>query len=455
MKFYYINLKTELRFIAILAIGLLMPIQALWAQSSTLSPFSIYGLGDTPNSAITSMSSMSHTGIAMLSTLNINNINPATQTFLSRPTFNLDLRNEFLLLTSDGQQQGNSLFSIENISLAFPVINAAKRKRNAAISFGIQPYSRVGYEVVSREEIEGLGQVEYLFVGEGGINQAYLTGAYDIFSDSGKVNTLSIGLTGAYVFGFVDRNRITLVDSTAISSNVFREDRNEISAFDWKLGLLYTRKLTFKEDKNEEIFGSFSVGAFFKPAATLNNATRQTAYTFVNNLNNPIVIDTLQTSVGSAPIATPNQFGVGFSFTYDNRWNVGLDVISRQWSQLKVNEVNAGLNDEFRISMGLEYTPDPTSFKQLPKIIRYRAGWSFEQTRLNVNGIQPSQIGLSAGLGIPVIATRSTSMFNIGTEYVLRGGQGLPVSENFLNLFIGFSFTPNQYDRWFVKRKYD
>jgi hypothetical protein len=430
-------------------------VEPIHAQYNTLSPYSIYGLGDEPNSSLASMAAVSHTGIAMLSTLNINGVNPATQTFVSRPTFNLDLRNEFLLLNAGGQQQANSLFSIENISLAFPVINSPKKKRNATVSFGLRPYSRQGYEVISREEVEGLGLVEYQFVGEGGVNDAFLTGSYDIIADSGKINTLSIGVTGSYVFGYFDRNRITVVDSNVVATNLYREDRNEVSAFDIKFGALYTRKLTFKDQKGDDVFGSFSVGGFFKPSMTLNGSARQTAYTFVNNPTNPVVVDTIQTSSGGSPITTPSQFGLGIGFTYDNRWNVGLDLISRRWSELEINGANANLNDAFRASLGVEYTPDPTAFKQLLRIVRYRAGFSFEQTRLNVNGTQPNQIGLSAGLGIPVIATRSTSMVNIGTEYVVRGGAGLPVAENFFNLYVGFAFTPNQYDRWFAKRKYD
>lgn len=425
------------------------------AQLNTLSPYSIYGLGDEPNSSMASMAGVSHTGIAMLSTLNINGVNPATQTFVSRPTFNLDLRNEFLLLNAGGQQQANSLFSIENISLAFPVINSPKKKRNAAVSFGLRPYSRQGYEVISREQVDGLGLVEYQFVGEGGVNDAFLTGSYDLIADSGKVNTLSLGVTVSYVFGYFDRNRITVVDSNTVATNLYREDRIEVSALDVKLGMLYTRKLNFKDDKGEDVFGSFSLGAFYKPSMTLNGSVRQTAYTFVNNPSNPVVVDTIQTSSGGSPITAPQQFGLGFGFTYDNRWNIGIDLISRQWSALEINGVNANLNNSFRASFGAEYTPDPTAFKQLLRIVRYRAGFSFEQTRLNVNGAQPNQIGLSAGLGIPVIATRSTSMVNIGTEYVVRGGAGLPVAENFFNLYIGFAFTPNQYDRWFAKRKYD
>lgn len=424
-------------------------------QINTLSPYSIYGLGDSPYSSHSGIAAMGHTGIATLSTLNINNLNPATQTYISRPTFNFDIRNEALLLKANGETQSNSLLSIENMSFAFPIINSSKRKRKATVSFGIVPYTRQGYEVVSNEMVQGVGNVEYRFIGQGGINSAFFSGSFDLIADSGKVNTLSIGVRGAYVFGSITQNRITTLDTNILASNLYRTTKNEISAADVKIGVLYTRKLNFSKEKNEELFGSVSAGAFYKPAVTLNGFSNDVTYTFVNDYKNALPVDTIAMTEGRSPTFAPAHFGLGFSFTYDNRWNLGLDISHQQWSQLEVDGVNQGLNNSSRVSFGAEYTPDPTSYKQLLSIIRYRAGFSAEQTRLNVAGIQPNQISLNTGLGVPIIATRSTSMLNLGIEYAIRGADGLPVTEQFFNFYFGFSITPNQYDRWFVKRKYD
>ncbi|MEQ9186261.1 MAG: hypothetical protein RLP15_00895 [Cryomorphaceae bacterium] len=428
-----------------------------FAQTNTLSPYSIYGIGDAPYSPLTAQAGMSHTNLAILSTHNINLTNPANVAYVTRPTFNFDFRNELLTLNSNGSTQTNNLVSIENFSFAFPLINDNKRKRRAAFGFGIKPYSRQGYDVVSYEAHPEFDVVEYRFVGEGGINSAFFGAGYDLIADSGRVNTLTIGAVGSYVFGSIFRNRMTMVDSLSAlaGSNLYREEQNQISAADVRFGLLYTRRLDFKKKDESSTIGSFSIGGYYHPSMVLNTNSHSLAYTFDGGSDAPRLIDTVDYRLSKNPTQAPASFGVGVGMTYDNRINIGIDVTTTQWSQLEIDGVNAGLNDDLRISTGVEYTPDPTSYKQLTKIIRYRAGLSYEQTRLNVNGVQPSRIGASAGLGIPIVASRSSSMLNLGIEYARRGSAGLPVTENYLNLHLGLTITPNQFDRWFAKRKYD
>jgi hypothetical protein len=427
------------------------------AQTNTLSPYSIYGLGDSPYAGLTAQAGVSHTNIAMLNVQNINVSNPANLAYITRPTFNFDFRSELLALSTSGTTQGNNLFSIENFSFAFPLINDLRRKRRAAISFGLKPYSRMGYDVVSYDQVPDFGLVEYRFLGEGGLNSAFFGGAFDVYADSGRVNTLTIGAIGSYVFGSLYRNRITMVDSTTFlnGSNLFREEQNEISSFDARIGLLYARKVKWNSGTEKEASGSVSVGGFFQPQVSLSTSTNTIAYTFFNTFTAPSLIDTIAYRTSSAPTIAPASFGLGLGMTYDGRFTLGLDLSSTQWSVLEIDGVNSGLNDEYRASAGLEYVPDPTSYKQLRKIIRYRAGLSLERTRLNVDGIQPNRLGISAGLGIPVIASRSTSMLNLGIEYARRGANALPVVEHYFNVHIGMTLTPSQFDRWFAKRKYD
>lgn len=431
--------------------------QGVFAQTNTLSPYSIYGLGDNVHTSLAAQSSMGGTSIAMLSTQNINIYNPATLVFVNRPTFNFEVKTEFLTLNSGGSAETSSLFSIENFSFAFPLVVNPQRKRKGAFTFGITPYARQGYDVASYETVPEIGEIEYRFLGEGGINSAFLAAGYELLTDSGRVNTLAFGATGSYVFGLIKNERITTLDNSVsgFGSNLYRGETHEISAADVRLGLLYTRRLFWNNNTPDAKTGSVSIGAFYKPSVSLNTFSNQTAYTFINDFNSPTIIDTVSFSKSNIPTIAASSFGLGFGFIYDGRISLGLDLTSTRWSELSIAGTNQGLNDEMRASFGFEYIPDPTSYKQLIKVIRYRAGFSYEQTRLNVGGVQPTRIGLTAGLGVPIIASKSTSIFNIGTEYAMRSGAGLPVTENYVNFFIGLTFTPNQYDRWFAKQKYD
>ena len=84
--------------------------QGVSAQTNTLSPYSIYGLGDNVHSSLAAQSSMGGTSLAMLSTQNININNPAALVFVNRPTFNFDIKNEFLTLNNGGTSETSSLF---------------------------------------------------------------------------------------------------------------------------------------------------------------------------------------------------------------------------------------------------------------------------------------------------------------------------------------------------------
>lgn len=424
-------------------------------QTNTLSPYSLFGLGDSPVSTLSSQAAMGHTNLGVLSTTNINFNNPATQTFINRPTFSFDFRNEFLTLNDGIQSQSNSIFGIDNISFAFPLINSFKKRRNASLSFGLQPRTRQGYDVYTSENVEGIGNVDYFFYGAGGINNANLAAAFDLIADSARMHTLSIGASASYVFGKLSRNRATVVDSNSASSDIFRTEELELSDVDFKFGLLYSHRLFFKKGTDDEKQGSFSVGAFFKPQASLRTFSNSYAITFLGPYYDPFAIDTLQKSSGENTTELPISYGIGASFRYGGQWTFATDFSSTSWSDLQVNGVPAGLNDELRVSAGVEYIPDYTAVKKLFKIMRYRAGISFEQSRVNLNGSQPTRLGMHGGFGIPIIASRSSTMLNLGTEYAIRGGSGLPLSERFWNVHIGMSITPNQFDRWFQKRKYD
>jgi len=425
-------------------------------QSNSQSPFSIYGIGDAQLSPASTYMGTGHAQIAMLSTVSINPLNPATFSQIARPVFNFDLRAETLVLDNATSNQSNTLVSISNLTFAFPLLVRAKRKRNAGISFGLLPRTQSGYETLTQETIPDLGAVDYLFTGDGGLNEMYLGLGYDIIRDSGAVNTLSLGVRGQYVFGNIERNRYTIFSPTVRASNVSRENQIEVSDGDFQLGVTYLRKLYVNR---EDETGFFSAGAYFQPSSNLSASERDYVYTYTGDVTNPNqdigVIDTVLNEDSGSEVVYPSSFGLGLGLSLNNRWNFGLDLASTSWSELSIGGVNADLNNSSRISFGTEFVPDITAYKRFFEVMRYRAGFSLQQTRLDVNGGQPLRYGINLGLGIPLFASRSTSMFNVAFEYARRDGGNIQVSETYFNFQFGVSITPNVYDKWFNKRKYD
>jgi len=425
------------------------------AQTNTRSPYSIYGLGDATSSNITAQAAMGHAGIAVVSPSNINSLNPATFPDINRPSFNFDLRNEVLTLSNGSTKQTNNLFSIQNFSFAFPVINDPKKKRKAAISFGLTPYTRQGYELSWEEKVPGIGDTEYRFFGSGGINSVYFGAGYELLVDSGRVNVLSIGAMGSYVFGHLSRNRITSFATSANASNLYRESALEISSADVNLGALYKHAITWKDKKDEEKTVLLSVGAFYKPAVNLSAYASANEFTFAGSYLDPEPIDTVIHSHEKTTVKAPAALRIGFSANLSGRWTFALDLVQTGWSRLSIGNTSENLKDATRVSLGTEFIPDYTAYKEFLKTVRYRAGLNWEKTMFNVNGVQPLRYGITFGVGIPLVASQSSSMLNFGIEYARRETSASPLTEGFFNLHAGFTLTPNKFDRWFYKRKYD
>lgn len=482
MKFCFITRPMNRLIIVLLSMWSVAAV----AQRSTLTPYSIYGLGEPSRSPVTAQSAMGHTGLAVLNSTTVNSANPASYGEISKPVFNFDLRNEFLILSSPSTSQSNSQFSIQNFSFAFPLVNDLKKKRRAGFSFGITPYTRQGYDLYFTEEQADLGEIEYQFTGTGGINNGYIGWSYDLLADrdSAEVNVLSLGVNGNYLFGQLNQTRTTQFSASAAASNLYRSSELEMSAWDVTVGALFKKKVIFehyKEDtldlsrfrirgdsikgwnrlkrdaKADDIPILFSAGAYFRPSMQMRSFYRTTAYTYSDTVPSQDPIDTIDASSSRGNVVSPASYGVGLSMNVNNRWVFALDLSQTLWTQLEVDGTNAGLNDATRIGLGVEYLPDYTSYQDFLKTVRYRAGFSMEQTLLNIGNSQPTRYGINFGLGIPLVASNSypSSMFNIGVELAQRQGSGTELRENFFNLHAGFTITPNRYDGWFVKKKYD
>ncbi len=177
---------------------------AAYCQINTLSPYSIYGLGDPSQSSISAQHGMGSTMTAVVNSSNINAQNPATYSDLRWPTFNVDATTQFHTLSNSSSRQTNSIGSLQNFSFGFPLLISPKYKRKGGLSFGIAPYTKQGYNIEIDEELADLGTVGYLFKGQGGLNTVYLGGAFDVLSakrDSGNLHSVSFGANANYLFG--------------------------------------------------------------------------------------------------------------------------------------------------------------------------------------------------------------------------------------------------------------
>jgi hypothetical protein len=126
-----------------------------------------------------------------------------------------------------------------------------------------------------------------------------------------------------------------------------------------------------------------------------------------------------------------------------------VDVNWRNWKEYQAFGRSDSLQNSFSFNVGGEYIPKHNSITSYWHRVRYRLGFRYENTYLNINGQPIKEFGISFGLGFPF--NRSKSMLNFAFEFGNKGTvENSLVQENFLK----FTFGLTIYERWFLKSKY-
>ena len=144
----------------------------------------------------------------------------------------------------------------------------------------------------------------------------------------------------------------------------------------------------------------------------------------------------------------PMVWGVGASYTWQNRLTVGADyerqyMASALYNGLPGGDPLNGLRDRNRLAVGLEYRHNPLGRKYHERII-WRAGISVQDEYLA--RINAKRITATIGIGFPLWSVGT--VINTTIEYSHRGSApGL--EDHSLRFTIGASIAEN----WFFKRK--
>ena len=216
----------------------------------------------------------------------------------------------------------------------------------------------MGYDLYDAETIPDLGQIEYRFFGDGGINSLHAGTGFDILANEKRTNLLSAGGNLNYVFGSISQNRATEIERSAAATNLFRQTSQEISAVDWNIGIrashidTIVRKIRINDSTFQEktTLILMSLGAYVRPGADLNTFTQTLEYTYTDSFNNPNIVDTLfeKTANGTTSLACA---WVGIQLQYWQQMGVATDYSRTMWSQLTIDGKNANLSDAQRITL--------------------------------------------------------------------------------------------------------
>lgn len=406
-----------------------------WGQAAS-SPFSYLGIGEPYGNALTHNQGMAGVGVSNPQYFYLNNQNPALLVFNRFTVFEAGFIGERRTIKGNGISETNGNGNLNYLITAFPV-----KLGRWTTSLGLMPYSTVNYKLNYVDEIEGntTNTVNVTESGEGGVNQAYWSNGVSLNKD------FSVGLKATYMFGSIIReyaNSLTNSDQPIpYSPTVYI--RNYVKDFNLSAGISF-HKDSIAGRKNYKI----NVGAVYDFRANLN-----TEYFARIERRNPAGVVDSSTLINNVPgnITIPSSMSAGLSVAKGDYWTVGVDYTYFDYSNFKDfnGEVQSWGTSGWKLSVGTEFTPDPTSLGNYLKRMTYRTGISYDKYPYLINGNMVKDFGLNFGFSMPVSRFSSLDFaFKVGQRGNLTDNT---IEENYFKIYFGMTFN----DQWFIKRRFD
>ena len=411
------------------------------SYSGTNSPYSQYGLGELVDQGSGFSRGMNNIGYGFREHNQVNHKNPAAYSAIDSLTFLFDagMTGQFTNF-----KEGNVKRNTKNANFDY-VVAAFRAFRHVGVSFGLLPYSNIGYKYSSTGNVNDLKSVTYTntFRGNGGFHQIYLGAGWEI------VKNLSIGANVSYIWGDYER-AITNAYSDSYINTISKYYTADVNYYKLDFGIQYTLPLN-KKDK-------LTVGATFSPKQSLNSDPECK----VLSVNSPTgVTDTISYKINDG-LSLPMTIGGGICYNHNNMLKVGADYQMQRWSEIGFPDyyVNNGVSsyelntnsfsDRHKITLGGEYCKNENARSFMSRM-RYRIGASYTTPYLKINGKDgPKEISVSAGLGIPIInAHNNRSFLNVSAQWVSQQASANMIDVNSFRINIGITFN----ERWFQKWK--
>ncbi|MGB1209778.1 MAG: hypothetical protein ACPG41_00045 [Lacinutrix venerupis] len=440
--------KLVLVFIALFAIQ-------SYAQETTASPYSFYGIGTLKFKGSVENTSMGGLSIYKDS-IHINFRNPATYGGNNLESFNNESRPvKFTIGGSHTSTKLKSNTSSDRVkSSTFDYVALSIPLGKLGFGFGLLPYTSVGYRLDTNNDA---GNLDTRFNGEGGLNKAFLSFGYQI------TNGLSAGIDANYNFGNIQNNTIEFnynSDGELLQTQSREENRSDLSGLNLNFGLHYQGMISDKL----ELQSAFT----YSPSSNITS-TNERSFSNVlvdiatgseiaptSEYSQTIEADLAAAGLDKTDLKLPSRISFGAGLGAPRKWFAGIEYTTQntsEFSNVLYENTGSTFVDGSTLSLGGFYIPQYNSFSSYWKRVVYRAGLRFENTGLQVQNQTIKEFGISFGVGIPVGTIRNPfSNANFGFELGKRGTtEANLIQENFLKFKLSLSLN----DRWFEKRKFN
>lgn len=422
-----------------------------FAQPLTNSPYSRFGVGELQYSGLSHHFSMGGILNAVQNDTTapfyLNPSNPASHASLRLTSFDAGIKSNTTALETSGKKFFSNQTALAHFAIGFPV----GQMKWWGTSFGLLPYSSVGYKIYDTTSVDSIGKISYSYMGEGGINQFYWGNGF-------RIKNFSFGVNVSYLFGdMIYASR----DSFPKSGNFFNAkllQTNRVSDFYFTFGAQQKIQL-----KNNWLFVP---GAIFAPEMKINVKKTIFAATYEYEFGVEVNKDTIMNEENIPDtILIPMMFGGGFVLKKGDKWLIGFDYGMQNWSLFSSFNPLQPLKNSQRFAIGVQFIPNKNAGIKEPygKKIHYRAGIRYSNSYLdaeklvNKSNATLNDVAFSLGAGFPlrkvkVGQTYSQSIINFGLEFGRFGTlRNNLIREQYLRAVLAFTFN----DRWFIPRKYD
>ena len=415
--------------------------------SNTMSPYSQFGLGVLAEQSQGFNRGMGGLAIGLRNGKMVNMQNPASYSAIDSLTmiFDAGVSGQITNFKEGGRRVNAKTAHFDYAVAAFRLLP------KVGASFGVVPYSNIGFNYYSAEYNNAESLTSSYFnvnhQGDGGFSQAYVGLGWEVLKG------LSIGANVSYFWGKYTKT-ITVVNSDSYVNTLSKVYSSSVSSYKLDFGVQYQQAL----DKDNLLTVGATVG--------LGHQLGAEALLVSTNYDNVNAISySTRDSVPDA-FKLPYTFGVGATLLHKNSLTVGVDYSFQKWAdmdypvqtnnitqdhKLGYQLVGSQLLDRHKVTLGTDWVPNPMGRNYFSHV-HYRFGVSYATPYYNVNGVKgPRELSVSAGFGIPLINTwNNRSTLNISAQWVNRSADNL-IRENSFRLNIGLTFN----ERWFAKWKVD
>jgi hypothetical protein len=370
----------------------------------------------------------------------INSRNPASYSYMETTSFNVVLGSLGKTFSSTAGQQSSRFGNIQQMNLGFPL------GKRGGLTFGLLPYSDVSYLSQLEQNVPGFGRADVIYEGRGGIREFYAGTGWKVLSNG--THETSIGVNVRVLFGEIETYN-TILDRNEQTFGFSSSSQKITAGKGTGFMLSATHKMSWNNDNHQIV-----LGAALEPGISIDGSTDIFTYTFSGGTTSGAVQDTLFSATTNAVANLPTKITFGGSYRLNKRWLFLADGFSQPWSQAAISFIGDPLSDAFGGHLGVQFAPGTDDYGKFFQRMQYRVGLHNTTGYVAPYNSQFQDFGMSFGLGIPLRASKSSSAIDIAFEFGERATDraGL-IDEQYTNIWIGFSFSPHKFDRWFVRPK--